>query len=49
MIMQRQFIAGDKKDIYYSKVIYNIARENSINSKQIGNIYNDIEQHNNLL
>ena len=38
MIMQRQSIAGDKKDICYSKFIYNIARENSIHPKQIGNI-----------
>ena len=38
IIMQQQSIAGDKKDLYYSKVIHNIARENSINSKQIGNI-----------
>lgn len=38
IVMQQQSIAGDKKDLYYSKVIHNIARENSINSKQIGNI-----------
>jgi len=38
IIMQQQSIAGNKKDLYYSKVIHNIARENSINSKQIGNI-----------
>ena len=38
IIMQQQSIAGDKKRSILFKVIHNIARENSINSKQIGNI-----------